>query len=185
MALVVLPAARLSSAELVTRLPVKPVSIVPALVMVPVAFSVRLALPVMAAPLATVRLPLTSMVTLEVAKAEEIALAVELSMTISSGSKSQCPALPSLAVTSTTADLRISKTPDELVSTKPPLPPKDPPWALKVPATMVLTLDQMLISPPLPLLVEETSTMAPACTVVVLARFWALTSDLDPSAFWV
>ncbi len=185
MALVLLPLAKVSSVELVTRLPVLPVLMVPALVMVPVAFKVRLALPVMEAPAAIVRSPLTSMVTFEVAKALEMAVAVEALMVISSGSSNQCPALPSLAVTSTTVDLRISKMPDELVSTKPPLPPLMPPWALKVPATMVLTDDQILISPPLPLFVEETSTTAPACTVVVLAKPSAFTSDLDPSAFWV
>ena len=173
MALVVLPAERDKAAELVTRLPLSLVLMVPLLVIVPVAFKVRVvAAPLVGAidaPAATVKSPLTSMVTFEVAKALEIALAVEALMVIPSGSKSQLPALPSLAVTSTTVDLRISKIPDELVSTKPPLPPKDPPWALKVPATMVLMDDQMLMSPPLPLLVEEASTTAPACTVVVLA----------------
>ena len=182
MALVVLPAARASSAEFVTIVPVRPVSIVPALVILPVALRVRLALPVMEAPAAMVRSPFTSIVTLEVAKAAEMAVAVELVITRSSGSSSQLPALPSLAVTSTMVDLRISKIPDELVSTKPPLPPFNPPWALKVPATMVLMLDQMLISPPLPLFVEEASTTAPACTVVVLAWFSALTLVLAPSA---
>ena len=150
MALVVLPEAKDKAAELVTKLPVLLVLIVPLFVMVPVAFKVRVvAAPVgaalMAAPAATVRSPLTSMVTLELESAAEIAVAVELVMVKLSGSKSQEPALPSLAVTSTTVDLAISKMPDELVSTKPPLPPKDPPWALKVPATMVLTADQMLI----------------------------------------
>ena len=118
---VVLPAARDKAAELVTKLPPSLVLIMPLLVMVPVAFNVRVvAAPLVgaiAAPAATVRSPLTSMVTLEVAKADEIALAVELVMTKSSGSRSQWPALPSLAVTSTTVDLRISRMPEELVST--------------------------------------------------------------------
>ena len=93
----------------------------PLLVIVPVAFNVRVvAAPLvgaMAAPTATVKSPLTSMVTFDVAKADEIAVAVEALIIISSGSRSQWPALPSLAVTSTTVDLRISKTPEELVST--------------------------------------------------------------------
>ena len=46
-------------------------------------------------------------------------------------------------------------------------------------------LDQILISPPLPLLVEEASTTAPACTVVVLERFSAWTLLRVPSAFCV
>ena len=50
---------------------------------------------------------------------------------------------------------------------------------------MVLIEDQMLMSPPLPLLVEEASTVAPACTVVVLARFSAWTLLLVPSLCWV
>ena len=162
----VLPAERDKAAELVTKLPLSLVLMVPLFVMVPVALRVKVvAAPFVGAidaPAATVRSPLTSMVTFDVAKALEIAVAVEALMVIPSGSKSQFPALPSFAVTSTTVDLRISRTPDELVSTKPPLPPKDPPWALKVPATMVLMLDQMLISPPLPLLVDEASTTAPA-----------------------
>ena len=121
MALVVLPAERDKAAELVTRLPVSLVLMVPLLVMVPVAFKVKVvAAPLvgaMAAPAATVRSPLTSIVTFEVASALEIAVAVEALMVIDSGSRSQDPALPSLAVTSTTVDLRMSKTPDELVST--------------------------------------------------------------------
>ena len=153
--------------------------------MVPVAFRVKVvAAPFVGAidaPAATVKSPLTSMVTFDVANALEMALAVEALMVIPSGSKSQLPALPNLAVTSTTVDLRISRIPDELVSTKPPLPPKAPPWALKVPATTVLMLDQMLISPPLPFCVDEASTVAPASTVVVLAWFSALTSVRLPS----
>ena len=121
MAEVVLPAARDKAAELVTKLPVSLVLIVPLLVMVPVAFRVKVvAAPLvgaMVAPAATVRSPLTSIVTFDVAKADEIAVAVEALMVIDSGSRSQEPALPSLAVTSTTVDLRISSTPEELVST--------------------------------------------------------------------
>ena len=117
----VLPAARDKAAELVTKLPVSLVLMVPLLVMVPVALRVKVvAAPLvgaMAAPAATVKSPLTSMVTLEVESAAEIAVAVELVMVKPSGSKSQWPALPNLAVTSTTVDLRISRTPDELVST--------------------------------------------------------------------
>ena len=122
MALVVLPADKDKAAELVTKLPVLLVLMAPLLVMVPVAFKVKVvAAPVgaavIAAPAATVRSPLTSMVTFEVARAEEIAVAVEALIVIDSGSRSQDPAVPSLAVTSTTVDLRMSKTPDELVST--------------------------------------------------------------------
>ena len=117
----VLPAARDKAAELVTRLPVSLVLMVPLFVMVPVAFNVRVvAAPLvgaMAAPAATVKSPFTSMVTFDVASAEDIAAAVELVMVISSGSKSQCPALPSLAVTSTMVDFAISRMPDEEVST--------------------------------------------------------------------
>ena len=116
-----LPAESDKAAELVTKLPVLLVLIVPLLVIVPVAFKVKVvAAPfvgAMAAPAATVRLPLTSIVTLDVAKAEEIAVAVELVMVKLSGSKSQEPALPNLAVTSTTVDLRMSSKPVELVST--------------------------------------------------------------------
>lgn len=177
MALVVLPVDKESAAELVTRLPESLVLIVPLLVIVPVAFNVS----VVAAPLVgaiaaleeIVKSPLTSMVTFEVAKAADTADAVEASITMFSGSKSQEPALPNLAETSTIVDLRISKTPEELVSTNPPLPPNDPPSALKVPATVVLTDDQTLMSPPLPLLVDETSMDAFSVTVTVLARFSA------------
>ena len=106
---------------MVTKLPVLLVLIVPLLVIVPVAFKVKVvAAPVgaavMAAPLATVRSPLTSMVTFDVVSAEEMAAAVELVTVRLSGSRSQEPALPSFAVTSTTVDLRISRTPEELVS---------------------------------------------------------------------
>lgn len=122
MALVVLPLAKDRAAELVTKLPVLLVLIVPLLVIVPVALRVKvvaapLGAALMAAPLATVRSPLTSMVTFEVVRAAEMAVAVDALMVSSSGSRSQDPALPSLAVTSTTVDLRMSKTPDELVST--------------------------------------------------------------------
>ena len=122
MAEVVLPAARDKAAELVTKLPVLLVLIVPLLVIVPVAFSVKvvaapLGAALMAAPLATVRSPLTSMVTFEVVSAAEMAVAVELLMVKLSGSNNQEPALPNFAVTSTTVDLRISRMPDELVST--------------------------------------------------------------------
>ena len=93
MALVVLPSARESAAELVTKLPLALVLMVPLFVMVPVAFSVKVvAAPLtgaIAAPAATVKSPLTSMVTLDVAKAEEMALAVEALMVISSGSSNQ------------------------------------------------------------------------------------------------
>ena len=118
---VVLPAARDKAAELVTKLPVLLVLIVPLFVMVPVALSVKVvAAPLVgaiAAPAATVKSPFTSMVTFDVAKADEMADAVEALMVISSGSRSQWPALPSFAVTSTTVDLRISRMPEELVST--------------------------------------------------------------------
>ena len=91
------------------------------MVIVPVAFKVKVvAAPLVgaiAAPAATVKSPLTSMVTFDVAKAAEMALAVELVMVISSGSSNQCPALPSFAVTSTMVDLAISRMPDEEVST--------------------------------------------------------------------
>ena len=216
--MVELPEARFTVAALITILPFSVAVIDPLLVIVPVAFKVKVvpvellielvedlleallavplavllavllavfAAPEMDAPAATVRSPLTSIVTFEVAKAPDMADAVLASIVIFSGSKSHMPALPSLAETLTITDLAISKIPFELVSIKPPLPPKDPPWALKVPATRVFTDDQMLISPPLPLLVDDTSTTAKPSTVTVLARLAATILLRVPSIFWV
>ena len=208
--MVELPEARFTVPALSTILPFSVAVIEPLLVIVPVAFKVKVvpaevpdelleallavllavplgvfAAPEIDAPAATVRSPLTSIVTFEVAKAPDIADAVLASMVIFSGSKSHMPALPSLAETLTITDLAISKIPFELVSIMPPLPPKDPPWALKVPATRVFTDDQRLISPPLPLLVDEASTTAKPSTVTVLARLAATILVRVPSKFWV
>ena len=208
--MVELPEARFTFAAFSTILPFSVAVIDPLLVIVPVAFKVKVvpedpltelleallavllavplavfAAPEIDAPAATVRSPLTSIVTFEVAKAPDIADAVLASMVIFSGSKSHIPALPSLAETLTITDLAISKIPFELVSIMPPLPPKDPPWALKVPATRVFTDDQMLISPPLPLVFDEASTTAKPSTVTVLARLAATILVRVPSIFWV
>ena len=208
--MVELPEARFTFAAFSTILPFSVAVIDPLLVIVPVAFKVKVvpedpltellielveevpeellavfAAPEMDAPAATVRSPLTSIVTFEVAKAPDMADAVLASMVIFSGSKSHMPAFPSLAETLTITDLAISKIPFELVSIMPPLPPKDPPWALKVPATRVFTDDQMLISPPLPLVFDEASTTAKPSTVTVLARLAATILVRVPSIFWV
>ena len=212
--MVELPEARFTFAAFSTILPFSVAVIDPLLVIVPVAFKVKVvpvevpeelliepveellavllavplavfAAPEIDAPAATVRSPLTSIVTFEVAKAPDIADAVLASIVIFSGSKSHMPALPSLAETLTITDLAISKIPFELVSIMPPLPPKDPPWALKVPATRVFTDDQMLISPPLPLVFDEASTTAKPSTVTVLARLAATILVRVPSKFWV
>ena len=208
--MVELPEARFTFAAFSTILPFSVAVIDPLLVIVPVAFKVKVvpedpltellavllavlleeplavfAAPEIDAPAATVRSPLTSIVTFEVAKAPDMADAVLASMVIFSGSKSHIPALPSLAETLTITDLAISKIPFELVSIMPPLPPKDPPWALKVPATRVFTDDQMLISPPLPLVFDEASTTAKPSTVTVLARLAATILVRVPSIFWV
>ena len=212
--MVELPEARFTVAAFITILPFSVAVIDPLLVIVPVAFKVKVvpedpltellealltvllavllavplavfAAPEIDAPAATVRSPLTSIVTFEVAKAPDIADAVLASMVIFSGSKSHMPAFPSLAETLTITDLAISKIPFELVSIMPPLPPKDPPWALKVPATRVFTDDQMLISPPLPLVFDEASTTAKPSTVTVLARLAATILVRVPSKFWV
>ena len=208
--MVELPEARFTFAAFSTILPFSVAVIDPLLVIVPVAFKVKVvpvevpeellielldvplaalfavfAAPEIDAPAATVRSPLTSIVTFEVAKAPDMADAVLASIVIFSGSKSHMPALPSLAETLTITDLAISKIPFELVSIMPPLPPKDPPWALKVPATRVFTDDQMLISPPLPLVFDEASTTAKPSTVTVLARLAATILVRVPSIFWV
>ena len=186
---VMLPSDKIKDAEFVTKLPSSLVMMLPLLVIAPVALSVK----VVAAPLlgaitasaAKVKSPFTSIVTFETAKAAEIASAVEAPITMSSGSSNQVPMRPRAAVTSTMVVRRISSTNVALVSIKPPLPPALPPWALKVPATVVFRLDQMLISPPLPLWVDEASTTACSATVTVLAKFSALMSVRLPSAFWV
>ena len=115
-ALVVLPEDRDKAAEFITKLLLEPVVIAPLLVMVPVAFKVKLPAPEMVAPVATVRFPATSTVTLEVLNAVEIAAAVELSTTKSVGSKSHIPLFPLGAETSTTAVVAITKVPVDDVS---------------------------------------------------------------------
>ena len=56
---------------------------------------------------------------------------------------------------------------------------------MNVPATVVCWLDQTLISPPLPWFTDDTSSVAPASTVTVLARSLATTLLREPSAFCV
>lgn len=106
--MVELPALSATFAALMTRLPLSLVAITPLLVTVPLAFRVNIvALPLTGASCAsaaTVKLPLTSMVTLAVANAVDKALAVDALITMSSGSSNHIPALPDLAVTSTTVD---------------------------------------------------------------------------------
>lgn len=70
-------------------------------------------------------------------------------MSILVGSSSQVPVLPFAAEVTTDTSGLICRLPPE-VSTKPPLPPSEPPFALKVPASVVVPSDAMMISPPLP-----------------------------------
>ena len=115
---VVLPAARLIAAEFNAN---TLADTVPLLVIVPVAFKVKVELvfgnAAIVASAATLKLPTTAIVTFAVDKAFEIALAVELVITISSGSKSQCPVCPLRADTSTKIARPKSNLPAELVST--------------------------------------------------------------------
>ena len=123
----------------------------PLLVNEPLAFRVKtvpaalLELGAIVAPAATVKSPCTAIVTFAVESALETAAAVLALTVMESGSKNQLPTLPIAAVTLITALAAISKTPTELVSIKPPLPPNAPPIALSVPATDVFTFDQILI----------------------------------------
>ena len=187
LAIVELPEAKLTVTALMTSAPFWPRLIVPLLATVPVAFKVRVVPAVLVveniASVSILRSPLTSIVTLAVCNTDETTAAVDAVITISSGSSNQLPLLPALAVTSTTADFRISRLLEELVSTKPPSPPSRPPRAFKIPDTTVFSLDQILISPPFPFSVDETSTRAPSATVTVLARFSARTFVRVLSAF--
>jgi hypothetical protein len=115
---VVLPAARLIAVEFRARTLAETL---PLFVMVPVAFKVKVELVLGSAAIvasaATLKLPMTSIVTFAVESAFDIALAVELVMTISSGSNNQCPVRPLAADTSTTMARPKSNVPAELVST--------------------------------------------------------------------
>ena len=92
----------------------------------------------------------TAIVTLLLAKTVEMRLAVEASIVRSMGSKSQVPALPLVAEVLIWAWGASATVPLELVSMKPPLPEIDPPIDLRMPATVVLSSDQIAIVPPLP-----------------------------------
>ena len=113
-----LPAARLIAAEFKAR---TLADTVPLLVIVPVAFKVSVELvfgnAAIVASAATLKLPTTAIVTFAVDSALDIALAVELVMTMSSGSNSQCPVRPLRADTSTKIARPKSNRPAELVST--------------------------------------------------------------------
>ena len=115
-------------------------------------------------------LPFTAMLTLLFASASEMTFAADASMIRSIGSKNHKPDLPFAALVSTTNFGARFTAPLELVSTNPPLPPSTPPIALSVPATVVLTCDQMAIEPALPFCVAETSITAPCFTVTVFAN---------------
>ena len=195
-AVVVLPEARLTEAALTTTFAPAPKEITPLLVTEPVAFKVKvvpLALeldPTAAAksivvPAAIVKSPDTTIVTLAVARALVTALAIAPSIVNDSGSSNHCPAFPNRALTFTEAVCPIFKMPIELVSTFPPLPPNLPPWALMTPATFVWRNDQILISPPWPLWIDDASTKEPNSSVVRSARFSALILLRVPSAFSV
>ena len=112
----------------------------------------------------------TAIVTLLLAKTAEMRFAVEASIVRSIGSKSQVPELPLLALVLIWAWGASATVPLELVSIKPPLPEIDPPIDLRMPATVVLSSDQMAILPPLPALVAEVSTSAFSWMVTVLAN---------------
>lgn len=171
-----LPELKVKDAELITRLELCPSANEPLLVIEPDALRVSVELvaalsTLTAAPEATVKSPSTATVTFALVKADDNAVAIEESMVSPSGSSNQLPFLPAGAdaltvVVGATTSLR-----RELVSTVPPLPPSAPPVALKLPATLVCSLDQTLISPPLPLWVDDTSTVAPTATVTVFAKF--------------
>jgi hypothetical protein len=165
---VVLPAAKLTDAELMFN---ADVDTLPLFVIVSVASKVKVVPDEeeleIDTPSAMVRLPDTATVTLALPSAEEMAFAKLASTTRFSGSSIQLPARPAGAATLTFAVCKIDSTPTELVSIEPPLPPKRPPVAINVPATVVCRVDQILISPPLPRSVDETSTVAPTCTLTV------------------
>ena len=92
----------------------------------------------------------TAIVTLLLASTAEMRFAVVASIVRSIGSKSQVPALPLVALVLMLAVGARLTIPLELVSIKPPLPDKEPPIDLRMPATVVFTSDQMAMAPPLP-----------------------------------
>ena len=117
----------------------------------------------------------TAIVTLLLASTAEMRFAVVASIVRSIGSKSQVPALPLVALVLMLAVGARLTIPLELVSIKPPLPDKEPPIDLRMPATVVFTSDQMAMAPPLPELVDEVSIKASCSMVTVWANclFWA------------
>ena len=114
---VVLPEARFTSAELTVSVLAE---ILPLLVSVPVALRVSVVdeLPgaTIAAPAATVRLPVTATVTFALASAFEIAVAVSALKVISVGSSIQNPTRPAGAATLIKADAATFNAATELVS---------------------------------------------------------------------
>ena len=195
-AVVVLPEARLTEAALTTTLAPDPKEITPLFVTDPVAFKVKVvplalefdpdtAAKSIVVPAAIVKSPDTAIVTLAVAKALVTALAIELSIVNDSGSSNHCPVFPKRALTLTEAVCAMFKIPIALVSTLPPLPPNWPPCALITPATFVWRSDQILISPPWPLWIDDASTNEPNSSVVRSAKFSAVILLRVPSAFSV
>jgi hypothetical protein len=112
----------------------------------------------------------TSIVTLLFARTADIRFAVVASIVRSIGSRSQVPALPLVALVLMLAVGARLTAPLELVSIKPPLPDKDPPIDLRMPATVVFTSDQIAMAPPLPVLVDEVSIKAFSSMMTVWAN---------------
>ena len=110
------------------------------------------------------------MLTLLLESAVEMTFADALSMVRSIGSNNHVPDLPLLALVLTTTVGAKLTCPLELVSIKPPLPERAPPNAFSVPATEVLSCDQIAMMPPLPACVAEALTIAPWATVTVFAN---------------
>ena len=129
------------------------------------------------------------MVTLLLARTADIRLAVVVSIVRSMGSRSQVPALPVrllALVLMLTVGARLT-VPLELVSIKPPLPESAPPMDLRMPATVVLTSDQIAMAPPLPVWVDDVSIKALSSMVTVCANclFWAAWFALALIPAWV
>ena len=87
-----------------------------------------------------------------------------------SGSSNQVPNLPWGALVLTPAALPTTKLVLPDVSTKPPLPPAVPPWALILPSNRVVPSAHTMTRPPLPLLVASAVITLLASTLVTAAR---------------
>jgi hypothetical protein len=88
-------------------------------------------------PLAIVRLPDTATFTFARSSVDDMTLAKSAFTTRLLEPIVQMPECPANAPTLTIAVCKIESAPAELVSTEPPLPPKRPPVASNVPATVV------------------------------------------------